>query len=68
MAIGTVKWFNTSKGYGFIAPSNGGDDLYAHHSAIETEGNKSLRDGQTVEFSVQAGPLGPQAVNIRPIP
>ena len=67
MTMGTVKWFNAGKGYGFIAPSNGGDDLYAHHSAIEMEGNKSLQKGQAVEFGVQTGPLGPQAVNIRPI-
>lgn len=65
MAIGTVKWFNASKGYGFISPSSGGDDVFAHFSAIEMEGYKTLREGQQVEFEVQQGPKGPQAANIR---
>lgn len=65
MAIGIVKWFNTSKGYGFIAPSNGGDDLFAHFSAIEMQGHKSLKEGQEVEFEIQDGPKGPQAARIR---
>ena len=65
MAIGTVKWFNASKGYGFITPTDGGDDVFAHYSAIEMEGYKTLKEGQQVEFEVQEGPKGPQASNIR---
>jgi cold shock protein len=65
MATGTVKWFNTSKGYGFISPGNGGDDLFAHFSAIEMDGYKSLTEGQNVEFEIQDGPKGPQAARIR---
>lgn len=65
MATGTVKWFNASKGYGFIAPSSGGDDLFAHFSAIEIEGYKKLKEGQQVEFEIEGGPKGPQAARIR---
>ncbi|MBI3547037.1 MAG: cold-shock protein [Gammaproteobacteria bacterium] len=65
MPLGTVKWFNASKGYGFITPSDGGDDVFAHYSAIEMEGYKTLKEGQQVEFEVQEGPKGPQASNIR---
>lgn len=65
MATGTVRWFNGSKGYGFIAPNDGGNDLYAHSSAIETHGYKFLESGQKVEFNIQEGPKGPQAANIR---
>jgi len=65
MATGTVKWFNASKGYGFITPSDGGDDVFAHYSAIEMDGYKTLKEGQQVEFEVQQGPKGPQASNIR---
>jgi CspA family cold shock protein len=65
MATGTVKWFNASKGYGFISPNNGGDDVFAHFSAIEMEGYKSLKEGQHVEFEIQEGPKGPQAAHIR---
>ena len=65
MATGTVRWFNSSKGYGFIAPNDGGDDVYAHYSAIESQGYKYLEEGQKVEFIVQVGPKGPQAANIR---
>ena len=64
MATGTVKWFNASKGYGFITPSDGGDDVFAHYSAIEMDGYKTLKEGQQVEFEVQQGPKGPQASNI----
>jgi CspA family cold shock protein len=67
MATGTVKWFNSSKGYGFISPSNGGDDIFAHFSAIETGGHKHLSEGQQVEFDVQDGTKGPQAMRIRPL-
>jgi CspA family cold shock protein len=65
MATGTVKWFNSSKGYGFITPTDGGDDVFAHFSAIEMEGYKTLKEGQHVEFEVQDGPKGPQASRIR---
>jgi CspA family cold shock protein len=65
MATGTVKWFNATKGYGFITPSNGGDDVFAHYSAIEMEGYKTLKEGQQVEFEIQDGPKGPQASHIR---
>ncbi len=65
MATGTVKWFNSSKGYGFISPNSGGDDVFAHFSAIEMEGYKTLKEGQPVEFEIQEGPKGPQAAHIR---
>lgn len=65
MATGTVKWFNASKGYGFISPNNGGDDVFAHFSAIEMDGYKTLKEGQHVEFEIQEGPKGPQATRIR---
>jgi CspA family cold shock protein len=65
MATGTDKWFNDSKGFGFITPSNGGDDLFAHFSAIQSSGFKTLTEGQTVEFDIVAGPKGQQASNIR---
>jgi CspA family cold shock protein len=65
MTTGTVKWFNASKGYGFISPSTGGDDVFAHFSAIVMEGYKTLKEGQQVEFEIQQGPKGPQATNIR---
>lgn len=65
MATGTVKWFNATKGYGFITPTNGGDDVFAHYSAIEMEGYKTLKEGQQVEFEIQDGPKGPQAAHIK---
>jgi CspA family cold shock protein len=65
MVTGTVKWFNASKGYGFISPANGGDDVFAHFSAIVMDGYKTLKEGQQVEFEIQEGPKGPQATNIR---
>lgn len=65
MATGTVKWFNASKGYGFISPSNGGDDVFAHFSAIDMEGYKTLKEGQQVEYEIQESPKGPQAARIR---
>jgi CspA family cold shock protein len=64
MAEGTVKWFNDSKGFGFIAPSGGGDDLFVHFSAIQGEGFKSLPEGAKVEYEAEQGPKGPQAVNV----
>ena len=67
MASGTVKWFNDAKGFGFITPDGGGADLFAHFSAIQSNGFKSLAEGQKVEFDVVSGPKGLQAANIKPI-
>ena len=65
MATGTVKWFNDSKGFGFITPADGSADLFAHFSAIQSSGFKSLSEGQRVSFDVVNGPKGAQAANIR---
>ena len=64
MATGTVKWFNNAKGYGFIAPAEGGDDVFVHFSAIKSEGYKSLKEGQPVSFETETGPKGLQAMNV----
>ena len=65
MATGTVKWFNDAKGYGFITPDSGGKDLFAHFSAIQGSGFKTLAEGQSVSFDVEDGPKGPQATNVK---
>ncbi len=65
MAIGTVKWFNNAKGYGFILPEEGGEDLFAHYSAISMEGYKTLKAGQTVSFDIAPGDKGMHAHNIK---
>ncbi len=64
MATGTVKWFNDQKGYGFISPDDGGDDLFVHHSNITAEGYRSLQDGQKVEYEAGQGKKGPEATNV----
>jgi CspA family cold shock protein len=64
MTTGTVKWFNESKGFGFITPSDGGKDVFVHFSAIQGGGFKSLAEGQAVSFDVEDGPKGPQATNV----
>ena len=67
MATGTVKWFNDSKGFGFITPDDGGEDLFAHFSAIQGSGGfKTLQENQRVTFDVVAGPKGKKAANIQP--
>ena len=65
MATGTVKWFNDAKGFGFVTPEDGGKDVFAHFSAIQEQGFKSLKEGQRVSFDVVTGPKGLQASNIR---
>jgi len=64
MTNGTVKWFNESKGFGFITPADGGKDVFVHFSAIRAEGFKALAEGQSVNFNVEDGPKGPQATNV----
>ena len=66
MATGKVKWFNDAKGFGFITPDDGSEDLFAHFSAIQGSGFKSLKEGQKVSFDVTTGPKGKQAANIKP--
>ncbi len=67
MATGTVKWFNEAKGFGFIKPDEGGEDLFAHFSEIQAKGFRTLQENQRVEFVIKQGPKGPQASQIRPL-
>lgn len=67
MPTGIAKWFNVEKGFGFIAPDDGSEDVFAHYSAIASSGYRSLEENQRVEFDVVQGPKGPQAENIRPL-
>ncbi len=67
MAVGIVKWFSNAKGYGFISPDSGGEDIFAHFSVITMEGYKSLKRGQRVEFEINQGPKGLQASEIHPL-
>jgi CspA family cold shock protein len=64
MATGTVKWFNNAKGFGFIAPQDGGDDVFVHFSAIKSDGYRTLNEGQSVTFEVEQGPKGLQATDV----
>lgn len=66
MESGTVKWFSNDKGYGFITPDDGGNDLFVHHSEIKSEGYASLQDGQKVQYEIGEGKKGPCAVNVVP--
>lgn len=66
MSTGTVKWFNEKKGFGFITPDEGGDDLFVHHSKIDMQGFRTLKEGQRVEFDVSNGEKGKIAINVRP--
>jgi CspA family cold shock protein len=66
VGTGIVKWFNNSKGFGFIVPDDGGDELFVHHSNIVAEGYRSLEEGQKVEFETGQGRKGPEATNVKP--
>ena len=67
MLFGTVKWFNDAKGFGFIAPESGGEDIFVHFSAINATGFRSLKEGQRVSFEVVQGPKGSQAAGVAPV-
>jgi cold shock protein len=66
VATGTVKWFNSEKGFGFISQADGAPDVFVHHTAIQMNGYRTLDEGQKVEFDIQQGPKGLQAANVRP--
>lgn len=66
MNTGTVKWFDASKGFGFITPEDGSKDVFVHHSAIKTQGYANLNEGQRVSYDIQQGPKGPSAANVTP--
>ena len=66
MTTGTVKWFNDSKGFGFITPNDGSKDVFVHHSSIQAGGFRSLAEGQQVKFDTESGPKGPSAINVVP--
>ncbi len=66
MITGTVKWFDDSKGFGFVTPEDGSKDVFVHHTAIQGTGFKTLTEGQQVQFEVEQGPKGPSAVNVQP--
>jgi CspA family cold shock protein len=67
MATGVVKWFSDDKGFGFVTPDGGGKDLFVHHSAILSEGFRTLAEGQRVSYDAEAGDKGPKAVNVQPV-
>lgn len=67
VATGKVKWFNTQKGYGFIIPDSGENDLFVHHSNIEKDGFRALSDGENVEYETSEGTKGPEAIKVRPV-
>ncbi len=67
MARGKVKWFNDAKGYGFVAPDDGGKDVFVHHTAIQSEGFRTLAENEAVEYDLGQGPKGPQAENVRKV-
>ncbi len=67
MAIGTVKWFNNAKGYGFVTPDNGDQDVFIHFSAIEMDGYKTLKEGQKIQFEINEGPKGLHAAHVQSV-
>jgi cold shock protein len=67
VTVGTVKWFNATKGFGFIAPEDGSSDVFVHQSDIDVQGYRELTEGQKVEFSIEAGDKGPKAAKVRPV-
>ena len=67
MPNGTVKWFNDQKGYGFVTPDEGGEDLFVHHTSIEAQGFRTLQEGQAVSFEITQGQKGLQATNVKPL-